>query len=71
MDESDDDDMFNDDDEEFILMTPTVMMPQKIASNSAASKVPFIRSMLNVLGDRLWNVPKNCQFHSPFDSKFC
>jgi hypothetical protein len=51
-------------------MTPIVMMSQKIASNSAASEVLFTWSMLNMLGDRLRNVPKNCQFRSPFDSKF-
>jgi hypothetical protein len=60
MDESYDDDMFSDNEEEFILMTPTVTMSQKIASNSAASEVPFTHSMLNMLGDRLQNVPKNC-----------
>jgi hypothetical protein len=71
MDKSDDDDMFSDEEEEFILMTPAVTMSQKIASNSAALEIPFTRSMLNMLGDRLRNVPKNCQFHSPFDNKFC
>jgi hypothetical protein len=70
MDGLDDDDMFSDDEEEFILMTPIVMMSQKIASNSTASEVPFTWSMLNMLGDRLRNVPKNCQFRSPFDNKF-
>jgi hypothetical protein len=28
-----------------------------------------MRSMLNMIGDRLRNVPKDCQFHSLFDSK--
>jgi hypothetical protein len=27
--------------------------------------------MLNMLGDRLRNVTKNCQFHCPFESKGC
>jgi hypothetical protein len=49
-----------------MMMTPTVMMSQKIVIESAASKVSFMRSML---GNRLCNVPKNCQFRSPFDSK--
>jgi hypothetical protein len=62
MDESDDDDMLCDDEEEFILMTPAVTMSQKIVSNSATSEAPFTRSMLNMLGDRLRNIPKNCQF---------
>jgi hypothetical protein len=59
MDELDDDDMSSDDEEEFILMTLVATMSQKIASNSAASEVPFTRSMLNMLEDRLQNVPKN------------
>jgi hypothetical protein len=51
-------------------MTPATTMSQKIASNSIASEVPFTRSMMNMLGDRLRNVPKNCQFQSPFESRF-
>jgi hypothetical protein len=70
MDDSNDEDVFSDDEEEFILLTPATTMSQKIASNSAASEVPFTRSMLNMLGDRLWNVPKNYQFRSPFESRF-
>jgi hypothetical protein len=62
--------VFSDVEEEFILMTPVTTMSQKIASNSAASEVPFTRSMMNMLGDRLRNVPKNCQFQSPFESRF-
>jgi hypothetical protein len=67
--DSDDDHEFTDDDDGFLMMTPIVTMSQKIAAVSAATKVSFMRSMLNMLGDRLCNVPKNCQFHSPFDSK--
>jgi hypothetical protein len=53
----------------FLMMTPVVTMSQKIAAESAASKVSFTQSMFNILGNRLCNVPKNCQFWSPFDSK--
>jgi hypothetical protein len=51
------------------MMTPTITMSQKIATESTATKVSFTCLMLNMLGDRLRNVPKNCKFHSPFDSK--
>jgi hypothetical protein len=65
---SDDEDEFTDDEDGFVMMT-SVVMSQKIVAESAASNVSFMRSMLNMLGDRLRNVPKNSPFHSPFDSK--
>jgi hypothetical protein len=46
-------------------------LSQQVASQSADTQVPFMKSMLNMLGDRLCNVPKNCQFRSPFESKGC
>jgi hypothetical protein len=59
-DDSDDDREFTDDEDGFVLMTPTVTMSQKIADESAATKASFTRSMFNMLGDMLCNVPKNC-----------
>jgi hypothetical protein len=67
--DSDDEDEFTDDEDGFVMMTPTVTLSQKIATESAASKISFTRSMLNTLGYRLCNIPKNCHFRSPFDSK--
>jgi hypothetical protein len=67
--DSDDEDEFTDDEDGFVMMTPTVTLSQKIAAESAASKISFTRSMLNTLGDRLCNIPKYCHFRSPFDSK--
>jgi hypothetical protein len=52
-------------------MTPVAILLQKIASEYVATQVPFTRSMLNLLRDRLHNVSKHCQFCSPFDSKGC
>jgi hypothetical protein len=66
---SDDEDEFTDDEDGFVMMTSVVTLSQKIVAESAASNVSFMRSMLNMLGDRLRNVPKNSPFHSPFDSK--
>jgi hypothetical protein len=62
MDNADDvaNDEFTYDEDGFMMMTPAVMMSQKIATESAATKVSFTHSMLNMLGDRLHNVPKNC-----------
>jgi hypothetical protein len=57
------------DEDGFVMMTPAAMLSQKIATESAATKVSFTRSMLNMIDDILLNIPKNCQFHSPFDSK--
>jgi hypothetical protein len=68
-DDSDDDHEFTDDEDSFVMMTPTGTMSQKIATESAFTKVSFTCSMLNMLGNRLRNVPKNFQFRSPFDSK--
>jgi hypothetical protein len=68
-DDSDDELEFTDDEDGFVMMTPAVTMSQKIATESAASKVSFTWLMLNMLGDKVDNVPKNCQFRSPFDSK--
>jgi hypothetical protein len=50
-------------------MTPVATLSQQIAFQSMEFEVPFTRSMLNLLGDRLRNVPKNLQFRSPFDIK--
>jgi hypothetical protein len=58
-DDSDEDREFTDDEDDFIMMTPTATLSQKIATESAATKVSFMCSMLNMLGDRLRNVPKN------------
>jgi hypothetical protein len=68
-DDSNDDREFTNDEDGFVIMTPPVTMSQKIAAKSAATKISFTCSMLNMLDDRLHNVPKNCQFRSPFDSK--
>jgi hypothetical protein len=68
-DDFDDDREFTDDEDGFLMMTPTVMMSQKIATESVATMISFTRSMLNMFGDRLHNVPKKYQFRSPFDSK--
>jgi hypothetical protein len=68
-DDSDVDFEFTDDEDGFMMMTHAVTMSQKIAAKFVTSKVSFTRSMFNMLGDRLRNVPKNYQFHSPFDSK--
>jgi hypothetical protein len=68
-DESDDDREFTDDEDDFIMMTPAATLSQKIAMESATTQVSFTCSMLNMLDNRLCNVSKNCQFHSPFDSK--
>jgi hypothetical protein len=68
-DDSDDDFEFTDDENGFVMMTPAVTMSQKIAAESAASKISFTWLMLNILGNRMRNVPKNCQFHFLFDSK--
>jgi hypothetical protein len=67
--DSDDELKFTDDEDIFLMMIPADTMSQKIATESTASKVSFTWSMLNKLGDRLRNVPKNCQFRSPVDSK--
>jgi hypothetical protein len=53
------------------MLTPAATLSQQVATQSAETQVPFTRSMLNMLGDRLHNVPKNCQFRSPFESKGC
>jgi hypothetical protein len=53
------------------MMTPIATLSKKIATESAATNVSFTRSMLNMLGDRLCNIHKNCLFRSPFDSKGC
>jgi hypothetical protein len=58
-DDSDDDFKFTDDEDSFVMMTPAVTMSQKIVTESAASKVSFTRSMLNMLGDILHNVSEN------------
>jgi hypothetical protein len=68
-DDSDDELEFTEDEDGFLMMTPANTMSQKIASESAASKVSFMHSVLNILGDRLQNIPKNCQFWSPFNSR--
>jgi hypothetical protein len=68
-DDFDDECEFTNDEDNFVMMTPAVTMSQKIAAESATAKVSFTRLMLNMLGDRLRNVLKNCQFRSPFDSK--
>jgi hypothetical protein len=68
-DDSDDNREFTDDENSFVMMTHAIMMSQKIVAESATTKVCFTWSMLNMLGDRLRNVPKNCQFRSTFDSK--
>jgi hypothetical protein len=44
-------------------------LSQKIATESIGTQVSFTHSMLNMLGDRLHNIPKNYQFRSPFDNK--
>jgi hypothetical protein len=67
-DDSDDDLEFTDDEDGFLMMTPTVTMCQKI-DESATINVSFTCSMLNMFGDRMHNVSKNCQFRSPFSSK--
>jgi hypothetical protein len=67
--DSDDDHEFTDDEDGFVMMTPVAMLSQKITIKSATTKVSFMRSMLNMLGDKLRNVPKNCKFRSPFNSK--
>jgi hypothetical protein len=59
-DHFDDDREFTDDEGDFVMMTPKGTMLQKRAGESAATKVCFTRSMLNMIGDRLHNVPKNC-----------
>jgi hypothetical protein len=52
----------NDEDEDgFIMVTPIATLSQKIATESVGIHVSFTCSMLNMLGDRLRNVPKNCQ----------
>jgi hypothetical protein len=48
------------------MMTPAAKMSSEIASQSVTTQVPFTRSMQKMLGDRLHNVPKSCQFRSPF-----
>lgn len=68
-DDFDDECEFSNDEDNFVMMTPAVTMSQKIAAESATAKVSFTRLMLNMLGNRLCNVLKNCQFCSPFDSK--
>jgi hypothetical protein len=68
-DDSDDELEFTNDEDDFLMMALVVTMSQKIAAESVASKVSFMWSMLSMVGDRLRNVPKNCQFRSPFDSK--
>jgi hypothetical protein len=68
-DDSDDDLEFTNDEDGFLMMTPAVTVCQKIADESAATNVSFTCSMLNMFGDRMHNVPKNCQFRSPFGSK--
>jgi hypothetical protein len=70
IDTADDDaNEFSDDEESFILMTPAVMLSQQIASQTQGSPVSFQISMMNMLGDRLLNVPKDFQFRSLFESK--
>jgi hypothetical protein len=59
---------FSDDKESFVLMTPDVTMSQQIASQTQGSLVSFRKSMMNMLGDRLWKVPMDFQFRSPFES---
>jgi hypothetical protein len=59
-DHFDDDREFTDDEGDFVMMTPKGTMLQKRAGESVATKVCFTRSMLNMIGDRLHNVPKNC-----------
>jgi hypothetical protein len=61
-DESDDEREFTDDEDDFVMMTPAATLSQKIGTESTVTKVSFKHSMLNMLGDRLRNVPKNCQF---------
>jgi hypothetical protein len=51
------------------MMTPVATLSQQIAFQSVEFEVPFARSMPNMLGDHLRNVPKNLQFRSPFDIK--
>jgi hypothetical protein len=68
---SDEDEEFSDDEDAFIMLTLAVTLSQQVASQSTETQVPFTRSMLNMLGDRLHNVPKDCQSHSPFESKGC
>jgi hypothetical protein len=68
-DESDDEREFTDDEDGFIMMTPPATLSLKITTEYAATKVSFMHSMLIMLGDKLRNVPKNCQFHSRFDRK--
>jgi hypothetical protein len=60
---------FTDDEDSFVLMTPAATQSQHIASLTAASPSGFRKRMLNMLGDRLRKVPKNCQLRSPFQSK--
>jgi hypothetical protein len=45
-DDSDDELEFTDDEDSFVMMTPAIMMSQKIAAESVASKVCFTWSML-------------------------
>jgi hypothetical protein len=68
-DDSDDDREFTNDEDSFVMMTPVVTMSQTIAAESATTNISFTHSMLNILGNKLHNVPKNCQFCSPFDNK--
>jgi hypothetical protein len=42
--DSDDEGEFTDDEDGFVMMTPTVTLSQKIAVESAASKISFTRS---------------------------
>jgi hypothetical protein len=63
---SEDEEDFSDDEDGFIMMTPVAKMSCEIASQPVTTQAPFTHSMQKMLGDRLRNIPKTCQFRSPF-----